>query len=343
MTKAADSASTIAKNPPTDIAQDPTKIGGYAYQVITQQSQRLFELKPSVLADKDIENLHEMRIATRRLAAALQLFADVIDTNAVVKGRTAAESSIELVKNLKKLTRALGKVRDIDVMQSWFSKLSGIPKSDLSKKEKKTIQALLKALKKRRKKEFSTLESTFDSSRYKKLSKQFKKWCKAPAFQPLAQQDASVSATIKIVEPLTQLFEHSGWQIATRRVKGQTQPVKSLTLEQLNTLLTKEGEQLHDLRKQIKLTRYQTEFFRGLYGITYAAKVREFRTMQKVLGQLQDQMVVSDFLAAELGADWPEQLPSIHQSFQSSRLALWQKWQPLQEKYLSLGSDKMTA
>lgn len=344
MTNASSQAAATAITSPKKLAQDDTKIGGYAYQIITQQSQRVFGLRSQVIADKDIENLHEMRIATRRLSAAVQLFADVINTQSVVKGdETNGDSSAKLVKSLKKLIRALGKVRDIDVMQVWFSKLEGIDKKMLGKKEKKVIQSLLKTLKKRRKKEFSKLEDTLNSSSYKKLAKQFKQWSKQPDFQPAAQQLASDVAISKIIEPLTQLFQHAGWRIATRTANGQAQPLKSLTLAKLNTILTEDGEQLHELRKQIKLTRYQTEFFRGLYGITYTAKVREFRTMQKVLGQLQDQLVVSDFLTAELGADWAKQLPSIEGAFQASRLALWQQWQPLQQRYLQLGTGKIAA
>ncbi len=101
----------------------------------------------------------------------------------------------------------------------------------------------------------------------------------------------------------------------------------------------RDGEQLHDLRKQIKNIRYQTEFFRGLYDITYAAQVREFRNLQSILGQMQDQIVVGQFLADELGSDWAQQLPSIDAAFQASRLDLWQQWQPFQRKYLKLRSS----
>ncbi len=112
--------------------------------------------------------------------------------------------------------------------------------------------------------------------------------------------------------------------------------LKSISLARLNQQLDQCGEQLHDLRKQIKTIRYQTEFFRSLYGIHYAAQIRELRTLQGILGQLRDQLVVSEFLAKELGLEWSEKLPTVYEAFQSSRLELWQQWQPLQEKYLGL-------
>ncbi|MEL6158308.1 MAG: CHAD domain-containing protein [Cyanobacteria bacterium J06623_5] len=355
---------------PEQVTKDATLLGGYAYQIIRQQSKQVFKLRSQVLADTDPENLHQMRIGTRRLAAALQLFDDVIE---ISPAQSAADvSAANLLKSVQKLTKALGKVRDLDVMQAWFgqvlqekvskekvskekvskekaakskaaknkaAKQKNASTPSLSKKEKKVIQTLLKKLKKQRKKELSKLNSALGSRSYKALAAHFKRWTKQPAFSPAAQQAAVAGAAGKIVVPLTDLLLHPGWQIATRRQAGQLSPIKSISLDRLNQALEESGQRLHDLRKQIKRTRYQTEFFRGLYGITYAAQVREFRTLQKVLGELQDQLVISDFLARELGADWPKKLPTIQSGFQSSRLDLWRAWQPLQGKYLKLRSQ----
>ncbi len=343
----------------SEIAEDNALIGGYAYQIIRRQSKQTFKLRSPVLSDSDPENLHQMRIGTRRLRSALLLFADTIE----IEGITPTALS----KSVQKLTKSLGKVRDIDVMQQWFVQIleaTNAPQKteketdkeesqqttitsghSFSKKEKKVIQALLKALKKRRKKQFSRMESTLGASPYKKLAKQCKQWTKKPKFSPVAQQPAASSAIQKMIEPLAQLLRHPSWEIATKPVSAkssQRRVLKNLSLANLNQQLDQYGNQLHDLRKQIKDVRYQTEFFRSLYGIHYAAQIRELRTLQSILGQLQDQLVVSDFLAKELGSDWPERLPTIYEAFQSSRLDLWRQWQPLQEKYLELHEQLKT-
>ncbi|MEM8501589.1 MAG: CHAD domain-containing protein [Cyanobacteria bacterium P01_D01_bin.1] len=328
------------------IAEDKSLIGGYAYQIIRQQSKQVFKLRSQVLSDSDVEDLHQMRIGTRRLRSALNLFSDTVELEGT--------SSTALSKSVAKLTKSLGKVRDIDVMQQWFvqmldaaskkksekKKSKPVPTVDtFTKAEKKVIKSLLKTLKKRRKKQFSQLESTLDAAAYKKLVKQCKRWTKKPKFSPVAQQPAASSAIKKVVEPLAQLLQHPGWEVATTAVSGENSRrhlLKRISLAKLNQQLDQSGEQLHDLRKQIKGVRYQTEFFRGLYGIHYAAQIRELRSLQSVLGQLQDQLVVSEFLATELGANWADRLPTIYKAFQSSRLELWKQWQPLQEKYLEL-------
>ena len=327
------------------IAQDGSLLGGYAYQIIRQQSKRIFKLRSQVLADTDIEPLHQMRVGTRRLRSALTLFADVVEIEGSVTGEASKTDSP--AKAVGKLTKVLGKVRDLDVMQLWFEQTLTAPKdaddkegstapSDLKKKEKKVIKTLLKKLRKRRKKQFFRLEKTLNHTAYKKLARQFKQWIKQPVFSEAARQPASREAAVRIVDPLTELLQHPGWLVATRKQDKQIKPIDNITLPELNQYFDEEGETLHELRKQIKRVRYQMEFFRGLYDITYAAQVREFRNVQDMLGQLQDQVVVAQLLADELGPDWAQQLPTIAAAFQSSRLALWQQWQPYQRKYLQL-------
>lgn len=337
-------------------------LGSYAHRIINQQSKQIAKLRSPVLQDADPEPLHQMRVSTRRLRSALTLFADVIEVGS--KGKKSGLS--KLTKSVKRLTQDLGSVRDLDVMQAWFeqaladnSKGSSKKANEKEKKgdrtfnqsfseaETKIIQTLLKQIKKRRKGEFSELKKSLKSKDYKKLISRCKQWVKQPAFTAAAQQTAHHGAAQKIVAPIAALIEHPGWQVASRQQttsKGvQIVPVTKITLSKLNQQLAQKGEQLHDLRKQVKRVRYQTEFFRGIYGTAYAAQIREFRDMQKVLGELQDQIVISQFLTDALGSDWAQQLPTIEAAFQAARLDLWAQWQPYQQKYLKLHSELLSA
>ena len=344
---------------------DEISLGSCAYRIIDQQSKQIAKLRSPVLKDADPEPLHQMRVGTRKLRSALTLFSDVVKVDS--KGKKSGLS--KLTKSLKKLTQALGNVRDLDVMQQWFeqalidygtSSSKKKVKKDAAKKEEKvgkgdrafskaeieTIQTLLKQLKKRRKGEFSNLKESLKGKDYKKLTGLCKQWVKQPAFTAAAQQPAYYGAAQRIVGPISELMAHPGWLAATRQQPNQknvqkTVPIARITLAKLNRQLAQEsegGEQLHDLRKQIKRVRYQTEFFRGIYGTAYAAQIREFRDMQSILGGLQDQIVISQFLTDALGSDWAQQLPTIEANFQAARLDLWKQWQPYQQKYLKLRS-----
>jgi CHAD domain-containing protein len=344
---------------PEQIAKDITCLGGYAYQIIDQQSKRVAGLRSQVLQDTDIEPLHQMRVGTRRLRSALILFEDVME----IKSKSGKSRLPKLTKGIKKLTQALGNVRDLDVMQQWFeTMLTEHSKSNVeekrqkegsqkeatqkqqkgnstlyfSKAERKTIQALLKTMKKRRESNFGELKSLLKSDDYKMLLRQFKQWVKQPAFTAAAQQTAQKGAAQKIIAPIASLLEHPGWLVATRQQGKQTAPIAKITLAQIDRCLAQEGDRLHNLRKQIKQVRYQAEFFRGLYGIPYAAQIREFRDIQEILGELQDQSVIGQFLSDELGDKWNQQLPTLEATFRASRVNLWQQWQPYQRKYLKL-------
>ena len=337
-------------------------LGSYAYRIVEQQSKQIAKLRSPVLDDTDTEPLHQMRIGTRKLRSALALFPDVVEVN--IKGKKSGLP--KLTKALKTLTQTLGNVRDLDVMQQWLEQtLSDHSTSGSKKKGKKAdekaekcdcafseaeaqvIDTLLKQLKKRRKAAFLALEDSLKSKDYKKLISRCKQWVERPAFRAAAQQPAYYGAAQKIITPITALMAHPGWLVATcQQASEQTTrvvPLAKITLAQLNQQLAEEGEQLHDLRKQVKRVRYQAEFFRGIYGTAYAAQIREFRDMQKILGELQDQIVISQFLADELGSDWAQQLPTIEATFQASRLELWQQWQPYQRKYLELRDHSSVA
>lgn len=58
------------------------------------------------LKGKDIEGVHDMRVASRRLRAAIELFRDVFP-----RGRLRP-----LLSDVKRLADTLGEVRDLDVM-----------------------------------------------------------------------------------------------------------------------------------------------------------------------------------------------------------------------------------
>ena len=81
-------------------------MGELAYAVLRRQLAVLREKEPGTRLGEDPEELHDMRVATRRLRAALALFADVLPVRAQV-----------FREELGWLGRVLGAVRDLDVQQ----------------------------------------------------------------------------------------------------------------------------------------------------------------------------------------------------------------------------------
>src|SRR3954463_4285972 len=87
--------------------------GEAAQRIIAVRGDELFEHSAGVLDTSDIERVHDMRVATRRLRAALEVFSDAFD-------------KLELkpvLRDVKRLADALGERRDPDVHIEEFTKL----------------------------------------------------------------------------------------------------------------------------------------------------------------------------------------------------------------------------
>lgn len=76
-----------------------------AARVVAVRSRELFELSAGILDLDDVERVHDMRVATRRLRAALELFEPCFPR----KRRRKA------LKRVRALADALGERRDVDV------------------------------------------------------------------------------------------------------------------------------------------------------------------------------------------------------------------------------------
>jgi CHAD domain-containing protein len=76
-----------------------------ARAAVAVRAQELFEHAEGVLDTEDIERLHDMRVATRRLRAVLEVFDGAFD----------AEAHRAVLRDVKALADALGARRDPDV------------------------------------------------------------------------------------------------------------------------------------------------------------------------------------------------------------------------------------
>jgi CHAD domain-containing protein len=77
-----------------------------AGKVIWTRFEEMMSFRDEALAGEDIEGVHDMRVGSRRLRAALELFRDVFPSNRLSP----------LLRDVKSLADSLGDVRDMDVM-----------------------------------------------------------------------------------------------------------------------------------------------------------------------------------------------------------------------------------
>lgn len=318
-TRSSSSAKASKKNKLT--LDETFSLGQVAHQAIQKHFKKSTKYQEGVLADQDPEYLHQMRVGMRRLRTAIDVFAPAIDLP------SAAQRS-----HITKIAKRLGQVRDLDVLQLWFQHYLTITRADEA--ESKQIQLVLARLSKRRQKKFTQLPKLFKSKEYRQFVTAYEKWLKTPQFQTVATMPVLDVVPDLLLPLLSQLFLHPGWLVATETLEGRIYPVVGINMNSLDAVFATEGPALHDLRKQMKRVRYQTEFFIPFFGKSYQTQTQSFRNLQELLGLFQDEAVLSDFLAGELGPTWIEQLPSLAKLLQEERFRNWKKWQSIQLKYL---------
>ena len=284
----------------------------WAYLAVQKYTNYFTKYAQEVLKDKDPENLHQMRVGMRKLRTALKGF------NLSLKLPRSITS-----KQIGRIARTLGKLRDLDVLLEIINQ-KYVPK--LPPLEKEQLAQVLVKIKDDRKGAFNKVKSTLKGKKYYQIKTSLKKWLKKPKFR--LGEDIKIEDILNgiLLASVDKLFAHPGWQV------GQTET--DLYAEKVDQILSTEGVKLHDLRKEAKGCRYQMELFSHFYGEKYLHYLNQIKKVQTVLGNLQDDAVLTEVITEKMGEDILTAMPIFSQKMQDDRYQQWQQWQELQSFWL---------
>jgi CHAD domain-containing protein len=301
---------------------DPLTVKTFALQAIEKHFHKATRYEAEVLCDQDPEPLHQMRVGLRRLRTALTVFAPFI-----LLPRT-------LSRCISTISQPLGAVRDLDVLGLWFAEYQA--NRPFSAAESSQLEVVLQRLSQRRQKRFKRMIKLLDSKLYRHFTEECQTWVSQPKFKGGAAWPIRLVLPDLLSPLIHRLLLHPGWLSAwpTESAGDEAVPL-TLTSSSAPLYFAVNGAVLHDLRKQMKRVRYQTEFFASFYGPDYAAQIHEFKAIQDLLGEWQDGVVLDRFLTGILDECWPQVLPTLHEYMQQQQQQRWQQWQPIQQKYLS--------
>lgn len=116
---------------------------------------------------EEIEALHDMRVATRRLRAALEVFAPCFP----------AKRHRKALKKVKALADALGERRDRDVAIEFLSGFA----AEAPETDQEAIEALIERLRREQRQANEELAPFLEGKRLKKLRRRLRKLVKAAA------------------------------------------------------------------------------------------------------------------------------------------------------------------
>lgn len=295
-------------------------LGHYACDAIQKHFKKTLKWETAVKKDKDPEALHQMRVGMRRLRTAVTGFSPAVD---LPKGASD--------KNIGKIARRLGNLRDLDVLKET---LENFEQSHLPRKEQESLETALDALGKQREEVLADVKSTLKDERYKSLKQTLKEWLEEPSYQPLASLPIQQVLPDLLLPEVSEFFLHPGWLIGSQVEGAEIVISRKWDSQKVEQELATNGDTLHSLRKQAKRLRYQMELFSDLYGESYTACLAEVKSIQEILGGMQDSVVLAEWVADVFKSEIHQELPTLASLLAQNRYKLWQQWQPLQQRYL---------
>ena len=201
----------------------------------------------------DIEDIHQMRVATRRIRTLFDLL------SAYYKRSVVADYE----KYLKKLADRLGNVRDLDVQIRDLQNYLDEQKIDNSESKR-----ILQALGERRRKTHRKLTKFLRDKNYKKFRRTFSQFLQ------------SQGKGEKSLDPM------QAYQI--RHVLPVIIQQHLAAVRAFDALINQDNPPFHELRIECKQLRYVLEAFEDMLGSTAGGFLDELKQMQDQLGAMQD-------------------------------------------------------
>jgi CHAD domain-containing protein len=236
---------------PTEIHPD-MPIGAVAVAVLRRHFSVLVAKEPGTRLGDDIEELHDMRVASRRLRAALSLFADLLPAHAQT-----------FRAELGWLGQMLGAVRDLDVQLEqldWW--LGEVPQAD-----REALGALRSVLENERAEARVSMLAALDSRRYEAFVARFGRFLRARR----ARLSGQAARPAHAVAP--ELLD-----ARLRKLRARGDRVDP----------TSDSEELHRVRIRGKRLRYALEFLADVYPQQTRPLIKRLVAMQDILGEHQD-------------------------------------------------------
>jgi CHAD domain-containing protein len=217
----------------------------------------------------DPDALHDMRVASLRVRAAMRAFRDALPARRVAR----------FDRDLRWIRDALGKVRDLDVylthLASWMT--NAPPRS------RDALGPYLDQLHARRRRARAAMLRSLGARRYSRFVESFRLFLEAGPAQP-----PSVRSAGRPVEEAAQ-------RIIMRRRQKALGTGRAIGCQSTDA-------QLHKLRIRCKRLRYACEFFEDVLGPPATEFIARVKRLQDALGENQDSVVARERLTEFAGS-----------------------------------------
>ncbi|MFO0837590.1 MAG: CHAD domain-containing protein [Phycisphaerae bacterium] len=232
--------------------------GDFLRGVLRRRARTLSACAPDVAAGGKPDALHDMRVASRRLRAAL----------AVLEPFLPRRRARRLGKSLRRLTRTLGATREADVL---IDSLERLREQSAGVLERAAAEHALEHVHARRAREHARMTRDLADLDAARIQRRFKRLLR-DIHPPRTTDDAEFALQI-LLPRVEGAFGHIDW------LRGQEDPPG-----------------LHAMRIAIKKLRYAIELLKPAFFSGHAELLARVRGMQDILGHHHDDVLCEELL-----------------------------------------------
>jgi CHAD domain-containing protein len=250
--------------------------------------------------------VHDLRVASRRLRAFGVTFGELIPE----------KTRERLEKKLKRVTSAVGALRDLDVQLELIEKRLEAAPSEL---DRAALEHLLEHLAAERVRGLRRAERRLARVELDAISRQVQRASKAVSAQ-LEGRDAEELARSVLAE----LVEDAEAQLPSDPAAGRA---------------AEDPEQLHRLRIDVKQLRYALELFEPVLGVKFERLYARATGLQELLGAYHDLMVLAELVGERSSQLRERRRDALARGLESAYETLAAERQHVLERFQSHGFD----
>jgi inorganic triphosphatase YgiF len=256
----------------TDGLQGGEPLAEGARRMLRRTFERLLVRIDAVEKDEDPEDVHDARVAIRRLRASLQVVEGIFDT----------DTMRELWRGLRRVARSLGAVRDYDV----FLESVRTFRDQLPEERRSIMEPLIAAAEAARAPARARLIADLESKRFGRFLHQFAAFLTTPNAGVVDQSETGAPTRVRDFAGSAIWRRYEQWRAFDAVLDGAPDEVR------------------HMARIAGKRLRYTLEFFADAFGPGVDQALGPLMDLQELLGSLQDAAVAREHVRAlEMGDD----------------------------------------
>lgn len=227
--------------------------------VLGMHFDQLLANQAGTIEGSDPECLHDMRVATRRLRAALRDFEPAFEQDRLDP----------LVKDVRWLAQLLGRIRDLDVFIAWLQRYE----QEAPSSQRPFVRRIIEDRQTARVRERAALLSGIASERYEQFTRAFSQFVRASAARTQCGQQPLIDMATSKLERQLRRVRRIGKRVNSKRLK-----------------------RLHELRIECKRLRYTAESLSTLYPGGLNSLIKRTGKIQDALGRVHDTSIYRQFL-----------------------------------------------